>query len=139
MAQVVAKSTATVGQFIDGVWTAPHADTFEVRNPANGDLVGRVSKATRQDAEAAVEAAARAFPAWHALGGKARAEMLRKVALVFESRKEEIAQLVSREEGKVLPEARGEVEGALDNFWYYNSFARTLHGQEVALLPKGES
>ncbi len=113
--------------------------TSEVRDPADGSLVGHAVEATSDDVAAAMEAAVAALPAWEALGGARRAAFLRAGADRLRGRRRELAQLVTREMGKVLREAEGEVDGAIDNLEYYASFGRTLSGEEVALLPRGES
>jgi acyl-CoA reductase-like NAD-dependent aldehyde dehydrogenase len=113
--------------------------SFEVHDPSNGQLVGTAVSATSDDVGAAMESAERAQPAWEALGGARRAAILRKAAEALRTRSEELARLVTREMGKVLSEARSEVAGAVDNFEYYADFGRTLTGDEVALLPRGET
>ncbi len=128
------------GLFLDNA-TVP-AGTRSVRDvldPADGTLVGQVANATPEDARAAMDSAAKAQPAWEAIGAAARAKVLRKAAELLSGRREELARLVTREMGKVLYESRLEVDGAVDNFEYYSAFARTLTGEEVAGLPVGET
>ncbi len=86
-----------------------------------------------------MESAHRAQPAWEAMGRHARAKILTRAAELLRARKEELARLMTREMGKVLYESRAEVEGAIDNFEYYTTFARTLTGDEVSGLPAGET
>ncbi len=113
--------------------------TLDVVDPADGSIVGRAARATRDDARAAMDSAARAQPAWEAIGAAARAKILVRAAERLRARADELARLVTREMGKVLFESRSEVEGAADNFEYYAAFARTLSGEEVAGLPTGET
>ena len=110
-----------------------------VVDPADGSTCGRVARATREDAKAAVESAAKAQPAWEAIGAAARAKVFLRAAERLRARSEELAHLVTHEMGKVLYESRSEVAGAIDNLEYYPSFARTLTGEEVAGLPTGET
>ena len=113
--------------------------TLDVIDPADGSVVGRATRATRDDARAAMDSAGRAQPAWEAIGGAARAKILVRAAERLRARADELARLVTREMGKVLYESRGEVEGAADNFDYYAAFSRTLSGEEVAGLPTGQT
>jgi len=113
--------------------------SIDVLDPADGSLVGRVARATRDDARAALDSAARAQPGWEAIGAAARAKVLLRAAERLRARSEELARLVTREMGKVLSESRGEVAGAIDNLEYYPAFARTFSGEEVAGLPSGET
>jgi acyl-CoA reductase-like NAD-dependent aldehyde dehydrogenase len=139
MSIAIPETLQSLGQYIGGQWTGPGERVSELRNPATGEVLARVSQADRDDAKAAVEAAAKAFPAWDRLGGYRRAQFLQKVRERLATVKEPLAQTITLEMGKVLTESRAEVEGALDNFDYYNAYARTLVGHEVALLPDGES
>ena len=125
---------------IDGRSLSPSGrDRFDVRDPADGSLVGACVAATAADVGAAMESAAKAQPAWEALGGAKRAAILRRAAEGLRARSEELARLVTREMGKVLPEARSEVAGAAENLDYYADFGRTLTGDDVAMLPPGEA
>jgi acyl-CoA reductase-like NAD-dependent aldehyde dehydrogenase len=113
--------------------------TFPVVDPSNGATFAQVVRATPEDARAAMDSAHAAQPRWEALGGAARAKILRRAAERLRAQKEELARLMSREMGKVLTESRSEVDGAVDNLEYYAEFGRTLAGEDVALLPSGES
>lgn len=115
------------------------APTFEVHDPADGSLVGTAVDATRDEVARAMESAARAQPAWEALGGAARAAILLAAAERLRHRRVELARLVTREMGKVHVESLGEVDGAIANFEYYAAFGRTLTSDEVSLLPSGET
>lgn len=112
---------------------------FTVRDPSDGSTVAELVRGGAEDARAAMDSAARAQPAWEAMGGLARAKILRRAAEILRPQREELARLMTREMGKVLFESRLEVDGAIDNFEYYAEHTRTLAGEEVALLPKGES
>jgi len=113
--------------------------TFDVTDPADGSLVGHVARGTADDARAAIESAAKAQPAWEALGAAARGKILLRAAERLRARSDELAQLITHEMGKVLYESRSEVGGAIDNLEYYPAFARTFSGDEVAGLPAGET
>jgi aldehyde dehydrogenase (NAD+) len=96
--------------FIAGEWTPPAAgETLPNINPADvEDEIGSFPNSTTEDAERAIGAAAAAQPGWAALSSHARGEFLRKTADIIESRADEIARDLMREEGKSLPEAKGE-------------------------------
>jgi len=128
------------GGFLDNRFVSPrgHA-TFDLKDPADGSRVGTVALGTAEDAKAAMDSAATAQPAWERLGAAARGKILLRAAERLRARADELVPLITREMGKVLFEARSEVEGAIDNLEYYPSFARTLNGDEVAGLPYGET
>lgn len=133
-------ATVPLGLFLDNALTDPRARATDVvHDPATGEEVERVVRATAEDARAAMDSAARAQGPWEALGGAARAAILRRAATILRAEAEELARLVTREMGKVIFEARAEVAGAIDNLEYYADYGRTLSGEEVALLPRGES
>lgn len=131
---------ATFGLFLENV-SVPLGDraAIDVFDPADGTLVGKVARATRDDVRAAMDSAAKAQPAWEAIGAAARAKILLRAAERLRARGEELAQLITREMGKVLYESRSEVYGAIDNLEYYPAFSRTLSGEEVAGLPTGQT
>lgn len=129
-----------VGLFLRNEFVAPSDhESLEVHDPADGSLVGRAVRAKANDARAAMDSAHEAQSKWEAIGASARSRFLLKAAELLRGRKEELARLITREMGKVLYESRAEVDGAIDNFEYYASFARTLTGDEVSGLPSGET
>lgn len=133
-------ATAARGFFLDNEFVPVQGrPTSRVFDPSDGSVVGEVVRATGEDARAAMDSAQRAQPKWDAIGAVARAKVLSKAAEVLRGRHEELARLITREMGKVLPESRSEADGAIDNFDYYAAHARTLSGEEVAGLPAGAS
>ncbi|HXQ95015.1 MAG TPA: aldehyde dehydrogenase family protein, partial [Thermoplasmata archaeon] len=99
--------TLEYGLFIDGRWASPNgASRFTTQNPANGETLGSFVSARPEDATRAVDAAARAFPAWRDTPAPKRGEMLLKVAAVMRQRKESIGRVVTKEMGKVIAEGR---------------------------------
>ncbi|MCP5118998.1 MAG: aldehyde dehydrogenase family protein, partial [bacterium] len=97
----------TYRNYIDGEWTG--GETSENRNPANtDDLVGNFVKGTPEDVTRAAERAEAALPGWAGMSGPGRGNYLFKVADILDSRFEQIAMEMTREEGKTLPEAKGE-------------------------------
>jgi acyl-CoA reductase-like NAD-dependent aldehyde dehydrogenase len=112
---------------------------FLVTNPATGKPAGRVAAASVADAHAAMDSARDAQPNWEAIGAHERGKFLSATAARLRTRREELAELVTREMGKVLVESLHEVDGAIDNLDYYASHGRTLHGDDIAGLPSGDS
>lgn len=113
--------------YINGEWVS--GDTFENRNPANTDeVVGLFAKGSASDMEAAADAAANAFPAWSKLAAPARGAYLFKVAEILDQRFDEIAADMTREEGKTLPEAKGEVRRSINIFRYFAGEGSRLNG-----------
>src|SRR6516225_903746 len=111
MAQIAGRGAEVVvarGLLIGGQWRARDG-LVDCLNPASGEVIGQVYEATADDVRLAVEAAREAQPRWSAAGGVARADVLRGVAALLGERADELAVLLSREEGKTLAEARGEV------------------------------
>ena len=106
---------------IGGEWvTASDRATFESRDPAHPDEVLAVfPSATSEDAAQAAAAAAEAFPAWAATPAPVRGAVLFRAAALLDERAEEVARTLTREEGKTLTEARGEVLRARDILRYY--------------------
>jgi alpha-ketoglutaric semialdehyde dehydrogenase len=124
---------ATYQNYIDGKWTpSVSGQLFDNRNPADGrDLIGVFQQSTVADADAAVAAAKRAYAAWRLVPAPKRAEMLFRAAQILERRKEEFARDMTREMGKVLEEARGDVQEAIDMTYFMAGEGRRQYGQTV--------
>ncbi|MBO4207479.1 NAD-dependent succinate-semialdehyde dehydrogenase [Micromonospora echinofusca] len=118
--------------YIDGAWCAPAGGAvFEVREPATGGLLGTVVDCGPAEASAAVDAAARALPGWRALPAHLRADRLRAVAAALTRRADEIAEMMTREQGKPLAEARAEVLSGADHMLWSAEETRRLYGETV--------
>ena len=105
----------TLDNFIGGRWVKARAsDFFDVHNPAVGDIIGRTPLSTAADVDAAVQAAAQAFPAWRDTPVNSRAQYLYKFKQLCEQHFEELAHSVTTEHGKTLGEARGSVRRGID-------------------------
>jgi alpha-ketoglutaric semialdehyde dehydrogenase len=118
----------TYGNYIDGEWIEA-GPTFENRNPADvEEVVGLFVKGSPGDVEAAAAAAARALPGWAATPAPARGAILYKAADILDRRFEELAADMTREEGKTLPESRGEVRRSINIFRYFAGEGARLAG-----------
>jgi aldehyde dehydrogenase (NAD+) len=117
--------------YINGEWAAI-GKTFENRNPANTDeIVGLFAKGSAADIDAAVDAAAAAFPAWSNMPAPARGNILYKAAEILEKKFDQLGAEMTREEGKTLPEAKGEVRRAINIFRYFGGEGSRLDGVMV--------
>jgi aldehyde dehydrogenase (NAD+) len=118
-----------VQNFIGGKWVdARSGATFETSNPANGTLIAPVADSAADDVNAAVDAAAHAYKDWRLTPAPRRGELLYQVARVLETRKEALSRLMTQEMGKVLSEARGDVQEAIDMAYYMGGEGRRLLG-----------
>jgi aldehyde dehydrogenase (NAD+) len=118
------------GNFIGGEWRpAESGRTFESRNPAdNRDLVGRFAQSDAADVAAAVRAAEDALPAWRAMPAPKRGEIMYAFAALLGQHKERLAQAMTREMGKVLAEARGDVQEGVDIAYLMAGEGRRMFG-----------
>src|SRR6202789_1193069 len=96
--------------YINGKWVESRSTKIvERRNPANTDeVVARIPLSTREEMKAAIAAAKAVFPAWRDTPAPNRGKILFKVGRIMEDQKEELARLLTREEGKALKDALGE-------------------------------
>ena len=119
------------GFFVGGEWRdAGVRETFDRASPAHDVLVSRTVRCTREDVDAAVAAARKAFRtrAWSGLSGAERAQVLLKAARLIRERSDELAWFETLENGKPISQSRGEVEGAAGIYEYAAGAARALHG-----------
>lgn len=118
---------------INGDWVDSESRQYlEVVNPATEDAFAEVPRATENEVNQALEAARAAFPAWAGLSPFQRAEYLRRAADILNERKEKIGRLMSREQGKPLQEAIGEVEKGVEMLRYYAEEGKRAYGRIVA-------
>lgn len=120
--------------FIDGKWvSAQGTDTIPDINPADTrEVIAHVPQSTEVDAHSAVEAAQRAFANWKQVSAPQRGQFLFKVADRLEAKQEEFAQMISREMGKTLADARKEVGYAVNIFRFYAGEGTRLNGTLIA-------
>ena len=121
--------------YIAGRWSAPKSGkTFERENPASGETIGSFPDSGREDVADAVAAAAAAWSAsggWRATPAPRRGEILFRAAEMMLARKEELSRDVTIEMGKVLKEARGDVQEAIDMTYYAAGEGRRMFGHTV--------
>jgi acyl-CoA reductase-like NAD-dependent aldehyde dehydrogenase len=125
------------GLLIGGEWRA-HGPLVECSSPASGEVVGCVYLASADDVRSAVGAARAAASEWRTTGAVARAGILRQVAALLIERAEQLAVMLTREEGKTLVEARGEILRAADNFSYHAGDLWSSTGEVFASPVPGE-
>jgi alpha-ketoglutaric semialdehyde dehydrogenase len=128
-----------IRNYIRGEWiSSPDSRAIEVRNPADCDeILGRGHAASLADAEAAISAASAAFPAWSRLPAPKRGEIVERAADLLNAEREDIARLLTREEGKTLVEARGELQRTYNILNYTAGQSRSITGVNLpSELPK---
>lgn len=123
----------TYRNFINGEWVASKAQTaVENRNPANIDeVMGLAPLSTAEEANAAVAAAERAYPAWRRTPAPVRGQIIAKAAVIMQERKEEIARAMTMEEGKTIREARGEVAKSINIMDFMAGESRRFGGETL--------
>jgi succinate-semialdehyde dehydrogenase / glutarate-semialdehyde dehydrogenase len=128
------------GLFIDGEWTpASSGGEIEVTNPVDDSRIATIASGTREDAQRAIEAAQRAFPKWAAMTAKARAALLRRWYELIMEHRDELAAIMTAEQGKPLPEARGEIEyGAAFIEWFAEEGKRA-YGETIPTNLEGRN
>ncbi|MBO6504373.1 MAG: CoA-acylating methylmalonate-semialdehyde dehydrogenase [Kordiimonadaceae bacterium] len=105
----------TYGHFVDGTSVAGTSDRFgDVYNPSIGEVEKTVSLATVDEVNAAIESAAKAFPAWSATNPQRRARVMFKFKELIEANRDELARLISEEHGKVIADAHGDIQRGLE-------------------------
>lgn len=123
----------TYKNFIGGRWVAPSTGKhFQNRNPADTtDIIGRFPESGADDIAAAVASAKRGFEIWSRTPAPIRGDVLRRLGDILTDRKEELADAMTREMGKVLAETRGDVQEGIDTAYYAATEGRRLFGHTV--------
>ena len=126
--------------YVDGHWTAgDEGRTFEVRDPANGETVAWVASLDAVQTTTAIDAASRALRQWKALLPQERGKILRKWFDLIIAAKQDLALLMTLEQGKPLAESRGEIDYAASFVEWYAEEARRLNAESVTShLPEAE-
>jgi len=127
---VSAVEARVFGNYIGGEWVdAAGGETFESLNPATGELLGAFPRSGATDVDRAVAAAKAAWEDWRLVPAPKRGDVLFRFARLLEGEKDELTRLMSREMGKVLAEAGGDVQEAIDMSVYMAGEGRRLFGQ----------
>jgi len=118
--------------YIDGAWLdADGGQTLKVNNPANGEILGTVPKMGAAETRRAIEAAERALPAWRDLTAKERAQTLRRWFELIMQNQEDLARLMTLEQGKPLTESRGEIAYAASFIEWFAEEAKRIYGDTI--------
>ncbi|MGW7772280.1 NAD-dependent succinate-semialdehyde dehydrogenase [Pseudomonas machongensis] len=125
------------GHYIDGQWLSGSA-TYPVLNPATGETLAQVPRGGAEETQAAIAAAERALPAWRGKLAKERAQILRRWSELMLEQRDALATLLSREQGKPLAEAKGEVAYAASFLEWFAEEGRRVYG-DVIPTPKADA
>src|SRR3954447_22488111 len=118
--------------FINGTWRPSHSGrTIEVLNPATEEAIGTVAHADRSDLDEALAAAAAGFKVWRAVSAFDRCKIMRKAAAIMRERNDEIAPLLTMEQGKTLAEAKMEAMAAADVIEWFAEEAKRSYGRVI--------
>src|SRR5713226_6561020 len=124
--------------YIDGAWgDADGSGTIAVENPANGERLGTVPKMGAAETRRAIAAADAALPAWRAKTAKERAGILRKWFELMMANQEDLAQLMTAEQGKPLSESRGEIAYAASFIEWFAEEGKRVYGDTIPQNAKG--
>jgi len=118
--------------YVNGAWVESSAHgVLEVDNPATGEIVGTVPRLGQAETRRAIDAAARAFPAWRKTTAKARAVVMRRWFDLMMANQEDLARLMTTEQGKPLAESRGEVAYAASFLEWFGEEAKRVYGDTI--------
>lgn len=118
--------------WLEGRWTGADGDgRIEVTNPADGSLLGTIPDMGAAETGRAIEAAAAAWPAWRARLAKDRAAILRRWADLMAENREELARLMTLEQGKPVAESRGEIDYAASFLEWFGEEAKRMYGETI--------
>lgn len=117
--------------FIDGQWLAGTKNPIDVTNPANGELVGKVPSMQAKDVETAIVAAEKALHSWRAMAAKDRTAILRRWFDLMVANADDLAAIMTAEQGKPLPEAKGEVIYAASFVEWFAEEAKRIYGDTI--------
>jgi len=124
--------------FLDGKWVeADGGQTIVVKNPATGEAIGEVPNMGVAETRRAIEAANRAYPAWRAMLAKERSAILRKLADLMIANADDLALIMTAEQGKPLSESRGEIVYAASFIEWFAEEAKRIYGDTIPQNAKG--
>lgn len=117
--------------FINGEWTACNGQTFSVNNPSTGEPIAQVTQADTQATQTAIVAAQKAFESWRMLTANQRAHLLLKWYELLMNQVDDIARILTTEQGKPYPEAKGEVSYGASFIRWFAEEGQRLYGQTI--------
>src|SRR6266536_954698 len=118
--------------YVDGAWVeGTGTGGIDVDNPATGEIIGTVPKLGRAETRQAIDAAARAFPAWRARTAKERATVMRRWFDLMMANQDDLANLMTVEQGKPLTESKGEVAYAASFLEWFGEEAKRIYGDTI--------
>src|SRR5436309_13456708 len=122
--------------YVDGKWVdALNRGTIPVTNPATGEQLGTVPRMGAEETRQAIEAADRALPGWRAKTAKERAQVLRKWYDLMMANQEDLAALMTAEQGKPLAESKGEIAYAAAFIEWFGEEGKRIHGDTIPAHP----
>jgi succinate-semialdehyde dehydrogenase/glutarate-semialdehyde dehydrogenase len=123
---------------IAGAWVpARDGRTLDVINPATEEVLGKLARAGTDDLDAALDAAAKGFAVWRAISAYERSKMMRRAADLVRERLEDIAVLMTQEQGKPLAESRVEIAGSADVIDWFAEEGRRAYGRVIPARTAG--
>ena len=128
---------AQIGHYIAGLHQAGSGDTVPSYNPASGEVIGAVALATATEVDVAVQAAAVAFPAWSQTPPHKRARVMFRFKELIERDMDKLATVITREQGKVLSDARGELVRGMEVVEYACGIPELLKGDYTEQVANG--
>ncbi|MCZ6709316.1 MAG: NAD-dependent succinate-semialdehyde dehydrogenase [Gammaproteobacteria bacterium] len=118
--------------YVDGQWIdADNGETHPVTNPANGELIAEIARCGTAETRRAIEAAERALGPWRALPAKERANIIRRMFELMMLHQEDLAQIMTAEQGKPIVEARGEVAYGANFLEWFAEEAKRVYGDTI--------
>jgi succinate-semialdehyde dehydrogenase/glutarate-semialdehyde dehydrogenase len=124
--------------YIDGAWVdSDSGETYEVQNPANGKVIAKVAKCGAAETRRAIEAAGRAMDAWRSKSAKQRAAIMRKWFTLMMESQEDLAHIMTAEQGKPLAESRGEIAYGASYIEWFAEEAKRVYGDTIP-APSGD-
>jgi len=127
----IAPGSTLSGVAFDGAFSSGRGELVDSLDPTTGQLLARVQTPNLEQYDAAVNAAQDAFQRWRSVPAPRRGEIVRRLGNLFRERKEDLARLISLENGKILSEARGEVQEVIDVCDFAVGLSRQLYGREM--------